>query len=113
MSRFNAARSAFCLSNPKTVVLISPAMKKKVNPSSEIAFSNVERAFLTAAHPFELDSLWSRRDFGRCVPSSTQMLPAVIVSVMAASVRRTWDRGGGMGQPNHRVAADGAIALRD
>src|SRR4030095_355813 len=51
-----------------------------------MVFSNVERASLTAAHPFGLDSLWSRRDFGSWVPSSTKMLPAVIVSVMAASV---------------------------
>jgi hypothetical protein len=58
-------------------------MKKKVHPASLTVFSNVARASLMAAHPFESDSFWSRRDCGRYVPPATRMLPAVIVSVMA------------------------------
>jgi hypothetical protein len=36
-----------------------------------------------------------------------------MISLLRTSVCRTWNRGSGMGQPNDRVAADGAIALRD
>src|ERR1022692_4531893 len=86
MSRFSAARSVFCVLNPKTVLRISPAMKKKVHPASLISFSNVERVFLTDAHPFEQDSLWSNREFGRCVPSSIKMLPAVIAPVIVCLI---------------------------
>src|SRR5439155_16919688 len=57
------------------------------------------------------DSLWSRRDFGRWIPSSTKMLPAVIGSFMAASLHETRARVRGMSQPYQRVTADLAITL--
>src|ERR1019366_7995899 len=73
-----------------------------------MSFSNAERAFLTAAHPFELDSLRSSRESGRCVPSSIKMLPTVIASVMVCLIDNgrqlngTWDRARGMCEPYHR-----------
>jgi hypothetical protein len=73
---------AFCRSNPKTVVLISPAIKKNVHPASGISFSNVERTFVTVAHPLECGSLCNRRELGNPAPSSMNILPVAIVSVM-------------------------------
>src|SRR5579871_1562447 len=112
MSRFNAVRSAVCLSNPKTVALTSPAMKKKVHPASSTVFSNVDRLTLIAVHPFDSAPVWARRDRGIFVPSWTKTSPTVIRSRMASHLR-TRDRARVMSQPDHRVAADVAIAFPD
>src|SRR5579872_1595159 len=89
MSRPNAVLVAFSRLNPKTVVFISPAIKKNVHPAAGISFSKVERALLTAAHPLEWGFRCSTVRFGNRPSSFTKMSPASIVCVMVALVEVT------------------------
>ena len=81
--RLTALRTFFCPSKPKTIVLISPAMQKKVHPASWILRSNAYASrSLTNRQPVAQGSLSNRSVFGKNVPSLKRMVPVLIVSAI-------------------------------
>src|SRR5437868_11204687 len=76
ITRFTALRTAPSLSNPKALILISPAMKKNVHPALRIAASSSFKPRLfTDLQPLEYGLPSSRRDSGMDAPLSIRIVP--------------------------------------
>src|SRR5579859_2890101 len=85
MTRFTARRTAPSLSNPKAVILISPAMKKNVHPALLIAVSRPFRSrLLTDLQLLEKELPSSRKDSGMDASRSMSMVPVLTASVIAS-----------------------------